>query len=187
LDVNTPAWFDLLWRGLTVAGTLALFFVWRRSRTLRDPLARARLAALCLGITATAVWSAIVLNEVVDFLTKSSVPPLIVLGIRVAYQGVVYGLALLVPGWLPRLLLAGAPGPGRARMVMAVGGVTLFILAIVMVTTGMLTLWADSLREWLEGLFDVGIPVLMIALVALTMIRAVRELGGGFPPGHRAS
>jgi hypothetical protein len=184
--MNTPAWLDLLWRGLTVAGTLALFFAWRHSRTLPDPLVRARLAALCLAITATAVWSAIVLNEVLDFFAKSPAPPLILLGMRVAYQAVVYGLALLVPGWLPRLLLAGTPGPGRARTVMALGGVTLFILAVVMVTTGMLTLFANSVREWLEGLFDVGIPVLMIALVALTMIRAVREMGGGFPPGHRA-
>ena len=185
--MNTPAWFDLLWRALTVAGTLALFFAWRHSRTLPDPLARARLAALCLAITATAVWSAIVLKEVLDFFGKSPTPPLILLGMRVAYQAVVYGLALLVPGWLPRLLLAGTPGPGRARMVMALGGVTLFILAVVMVTAGMLTLFASSLREWLEGMFDVGIPVLMIALVALTMIRAVREMGGGFPPGRRAS
>lgn len=183
--MNTPAWLDLLWRGLTVAGTLALFFAWRHSRTLPDPLARARLAALCLAITATAVWSAIVLTEVVDLFAKSPAPPLIVVGMRVTYQAVVYGMALLVPGWLPLLLLAGTPGPGRARTVMALGGVTLFILAVVMVTTGMLTLFANSMREWLEGMFDVGIPVLMIALVALAMIRAVRDMGGGFRPGDR--
>jgi hypothetical protein len=92
-----------------------------------------------------------------------------------------------VPGWLPRILLAGNPGPSRARLVVALGGFTLVLLVTVMVTTGMLTLFAASLREWLEGLFDVGIPVMMVALVALTMIRAVREMRGGFPPGHRAS
>lgn len=184
--MNSPAWLDLLWRVFTVGGTIGVFLLWRYLQTLPDPRARARLAALALAITASAIWSAILLDEVIRWAVKSPAPPVIILGMRLTWHAVVYGLALLVPGWLPRLLLAGNPGPSRARLVMALGGFTLFLLAVVMVTTGMLTLFATSLQEWLEGLLDVGIPVMMVGLVALTMIRAVREMGGGFPPGHRA-
>lgn len=184
--MNSPAWLDLLWRVFTVAGTLGVFLVWRYVRTLPDPLARARAAALALAITASALWTAILLDEVVRWAVKSPPPPVLILAMGLTWHGAIYGLALLVPGWLPRLLLAGTPGPSRARFVVLFGGFTLFLLASIMVTTGMLTLFAASAREWLEGLFDVGIPVLMVALVALTMIRAVREMGGGFPPGHRA-
>ncbi len=185
--MNGPSWLDLLWRVFTVAGTVGVFLVWRRLPTLPDPLARARLAALALAITASAIWSALLLDEFIRWAAKSPPPPVLILGMRLTWHAVVYGLALLVPGWLPRLLLAGNPGPSRARFVVVLGGFTLFLLATVMVTTGMLTLFAASVREWLEGLFDVGIPLLMIALIALAMIRAVREMGGGFPPGHRAS
>lgn len=185
--MNNPAWLDLLWRVFTIAGTLGVFFVWRHLRTLPDPRARARLAALALGITASAIWTAILLDELARWALKDPRPPVIILGMRLTWHAAVYGLGLLVPGWLPRLLLAGNPGPSRARLVVVLGAFTLFLLAFVMVATGMLTLFASSLGEWLEGLFDVGIPVLMVGLVALTMIRAVREMGEGFPPGHRAS
>ncbi len=185
--MNSPSWLDLLWRIFTVAGTIGVFLVWRHLRTLSDPLARARLAALALGITASAIWTAMLLDELAQWAVKDPPPPLLILGMRLTWHAVVYGLALLVPGWLPRLLLSGNPGPSRARLVVVLGGFTLFLLAVVMVTTGTLTLFAASLGEWLEGLFDVGIPVMMVGLVALTMIRAVREIGGGFPPGHRTS
>lgn len=184
--MNSPSWLDLLWRVFTVAGTIGVFLVWRHLRTLSDPLARARLAAIALAITASALWSAILLDELIRWAVKSPAPPVLILGMRLTWHAVVYGLALLVPGWLPRLLLAGNPSPTRARLVVVLGGVTLVLLAVVMVTTGMLTLFASSLGEWLEGLFDVGFPVMMVGLVALTMIRAVREMGGGLPPGHRA-
>jgi hypothetical protein len=184
--MNSPAWIDLLWRVLTVAGTVGVFLVWRHVRTLPDPLARARAAALALAITASAMWTAMLLDEVIRWAVKSPPPPLLILAMRLTWQGAIYGLALLVPGWLPRLLLAGTPGPSRARLVVVLGSFTLFLLASIMVTTGMLTLFAASVREWLEGLFDVGIPLLMVGLVALTMIRAVRQMGGDFPPGHRA-
>lgn len=185
--MNSPAWLDLLWRIFTVAGTIGVFLIWRHLRTVPDPLARARVAALALAITASALWTAILLDEVIRWAAKSPAPPVLILGMRLTWHAAVYGLALLVPGWLPRLLLAGNPSPSRARLVVVLGGFTLLLLAIVMVTTGMLTLFAASLREWLEGMLDVGIPVMMVGLVALTMIRAVREMGGGFPPGHRAS
>jgi len=184
--MNSPAWLDLLWRVFTVAGTIGVFFVWRYVRTLPNPLARARAAALALAIMASAIWTAILLDEVVRWAVKSPPPPVLILAMRLTWHGAIYGLALLVPGWLPRLLLAGTPGPSRARLVALLGGFTLVLLAMIMVTTGMLTLFAASAREWLEGLFDVGIPLMMVALIALTMIRAVREMGGGFPPGHRA-
>ncbi|HJR66809.1 MAG TPA: hypothetical protein VJ802_10250 [Gemmatimonadaceae bacterium] len=184
--MNNPSWLDLLWRVFTVAGTIGVYLVWRHLRTLSDPLARARLAALALAITASAIWAAMLLDELARWAVKDPLPPVLLLGMRLTWHAVVYGLALVVPGWLPRLLLAGNPGPSRARLVVVLGGFTLFLLGIVMVTTGMLTLFAASVGEWLEGLFDVGIPVLMVGLVALTMIRAVREMGGGFPPGHRA-
>ena len=184
--MNTPTWLDLLWRVFTVAGTFGVFMVWRYARTLPNPLARARLAALVLAITASAVWTAIQADELLRWAAKSPAPPLLVLAMRLTWFAVIYGMALLVPGWLPRLLLIGTPGQSRIRFVVMLGGLTLFLLATVIVMSGMLTLFATSFREWLEGILDVGIPVMMVGLVALTMIRAVREMGGGFPPGQRA-
>lgn len=183
--MNTPPWLDLLWRAFTVAGTIVVFMVWRHASTLRDPLMRARLAALALGLTASALWAAIILDEFLRWTAKSPAPPIFVLALRLSWYAAAYGLALLLPGWLPRLSLVGRPGPTRCRVIAALGWLTLFGLAIVMMTSGLMTSFASSLKEWLGGLVDVGIPVMAVALLALTMIRAAREMGGGLGPSEQ--
>ena len=173
-----PYWLDRLWRLLAIVGLIALVMVWRHARTIPDPLARARRTALALGLSAFAIWCSLLLDELLTELFKVNGPPAMIVAMRLAWMAVAFGGLLFAPAWVPRLLLIGRPGRVRLRLVAMLGRLVLAILAVAVIVTGFVLGFASSAGAWLRAVVTESAPLLVLALLAMTMSAAAREAGG---------